>query len=115
MVQTTIERLIRTPLLLNEQEKTDKTGILSWIKSLDAFPKFDTAYLRHTSSGGIGSIVCFTIMGLLMAAEMWKWFAPNDVQEFVVDHSLTKTLPLEFSISIATSCPSTRLFYSSFN
>lgn len=106
--------LPRNPLLAEFKDgsksatKSDECydGIWSWIRSMDIFPKFDTAYLRQTSTGGLGSIICFSLMALLMAFETIRYFAPNTVQEFTVDRTVSEKLPLEFSISVGSPCAS---------
>lgn len=94
------------PLMMEQfdQNGKEQSGFWSWIRSIDAFPKFDTEYLRKTSSGGLGSVICFAIMGLLMAVEVWKWVVPTVGHEFVVDNSIQPTVPINFSISVGSPC-----------
>lgn len=83
-------------------------GWWAWVRSMDAFPKFETAYLRHTSTGGLGSVACFGLMALLMGVEVWRWAVPMAAHEFRVDSErLQADLPLDFSISLASPCHST--------
>lgn len=103
--------LPKTPLLaeFNNGSKSEESydGIWAWVRSMDIFPKFDAAYLRHTSTGGLGSIVCFSLMALLMALETFKYFSPSTTQEFTVDRNVSEKLPLDFSISVGSPCSST--------
>jgi hypothetical protein len=84
-------------------------NFFSFIRSIDIFPKFDPEYLRPTSSGGLGSVICFALMALLMGSELWRYLIPSTHHEFVVDQDIKEWMPLDFSISVATPCGSTTL------
>jgi len=87
-----------------EGDNNLKWGFWAWIRSIDMFPKFDSTYLRQTSSGGVGSVLCFTIMALLMAIEGWRYLIPVAVQEFEVDSTIRESMPLKFSVSVGSPC-----------
>lgn len=98
---------------LEQYDKPDKHGtddgsgakkFFAFIRSIDIFPKFDPEYLRPTSSGGLGSVICFVLMGLLMGSELWRYLVGSTRQEFVIDQDIKEYMPLDFSISVATPC-----------
>lgn len=74
------------------------------VARLDAFPKFDTAYLERTLSGGYVTIVTYAILGLLMCTELARYTFPPLQQRYVVDPLLGSQVILSLDISVATPC-----------
>lgn len=87
-------------LPIKEWADTVKDGITR----LDAFPKFDTAYLEKTLSGGYVTIVTYTVLGLLMCTELARYVLPPLQQRYVVDPLLGSQVALSLDISVATPC-----------
>ena len=80
-------------------------NLRNFVISLDAFPKVDVSYLNPTTSGGLTSIVAFTIIGMLTATEVFRYlFVPSVSYSLQVDRDLQSEISLRFDISIATPC-----------
>lgn len=75
------------------------------VKGCDAFPKVDVTYLNLTTSGGLTSIVAYTLITLLTVFELWRYlFVPTVNYSLRVDPELQSDIKLHFDISIATPC-----------
>lgn len=79
-------------------------AVRDMVARLDAFPKFDTAYLEKTLSGGYVTIVTYTLLGLLMCTELTRYVLPPLQQRYVVDPLLGSQVILSLDISVATPC-----------
>lgn len=82
----------------------EDTRIGSFVAALDAFPKFDTAYLERTRSGGLASLLTFGILAALSCAEFWRWAVPETTQHYIVDPLVGHKVKLEVDISVASEC-----------
>lgn len=75
------------------------------VKSCDAFPKVDVTYLNLTTSGGITSIVAYTLIAVLTLFELFRYlFTPVLDYSLHVDPELQSQIQLHFDMSIATPC-----------
>ena len=75
-----------------------------WITSLDGFPKFDTAYLNKTSSGGLTTIVTYILMAVLMFSELYRYAIPQEQQRYAVDPTIGSKIKVSLDISVASEC-----------
>ena len=75
------------------------------ITSADAFPKVDIGYLNPTISGGLTSIVAYSLIGFLSLSELFKYlFVPFVAHSLHVDKELQSDIRLLFDVSIASPC-----------
>lgn len=82
-----------------------KERVKQLVAGFDAFPKVDVSYLNPTTSGGLTSLVAFTMIGLLAVSEVYRFFTVPVVNySLQVDRELQSTINLTFDISIATPC-----------
>lgn len=79
-------------------------SVKEWISSLDGFPKFDTAYLEKTKSGGWATILTATLMLILMSSELFRYIAPPITQHYIVDPTIGTKITMTLDISIASEC-----------
>lgn len=107
----TLLALPLTPCALTHTLPVQNLDMKEWMElvkenvaRLDAFPKFDTAYLEKTLSGGYVTIITYTLLGLLMCTELTRYVLPPLQQRYVVDPLLGSQVVISLDISVATPC-----------
>lgn len=90
--------------------KNKKSLDISYIlQSFDLFSKVDDDFRVKTSSGAlcikyikyikIGSIATFTIMFLLMFAQVYTYFSPQRIETISVDREIDQKLRINFNFT----------------
>ncbi|KAL3144177.1 hypothetical protein ABBQ32_003961 [Trebouxia sp. C0010 RCD-2024] len=74
-------------------------GVLSKLKSLDAYPKVNEDFFTRTYSGGVITVVSSLVMLCLFISELSLWLRMNTFSELSVDTSRGEMMDINFDIT----------------
>lgn len=79
---------------------------VSFLKSLDAFPKMESSLTASTGTGGLVSLVVMLLVACLLFSEIYEWRRLRYDYEFLVDHTTMKDsgMNVNIDLTIAMEC-----------